>query len=266
MSHERKVLLLALLCGLPGLLATAILLHTGGFSLRWGALLLLLLLVLWLSCVFALRDTVVMPLQTLSNLLAALREEDYSIRARGTRSHDALGTVMRELNALSEGLREQRLHVTDATSLLRVVMAGIDVALFTFDSEMKVQLVNPVGEKLMAASFEALRGRSAAELGLLDCLQAEETYTLQHSFPGGSGRWAVRRSAFREHGWPHQMLLLTDLSQALREEERQAWQRLVRVLGHELNNSLTPIRSITRSLVYNLGLLHAIWIGVSLYL
>src|SRR6185369_7589108 len=107
MSHERKVLLLALLCGLPGLLASAALFYAGGFSARLGALLLLLLLVLWLSCVFALRDTVLMPLQTLSNLLAALREEDYSIRARGARSHDALGTVMRELNALSEGLREQ---------------------------------------------------------------------------------------------------------------------------------------------------------------
>jgi signal transduction histidine kinase len=64
------------------------------------------------------------------------------------------------------------------------------------------------------------------------------------SFPGGTGRWGVRRSTFRQAGRPHQLLVLTDLSRALREEERQAWQRLLRVLGHELNNSLAPIRSL----------------------
>ena len=58
----------------------------------------------------------------------------------------------------------------------------------------------------------------------------------------------MRRGSFREHGIKHQLLVLTDLSRALREEERQAWQRLLRVLGHELNNSLAPIRSLAGSL------------------
>jgi nitrogen fixation/metabolism regulation signal transduction histidine kinase len=68
------------------------------------------------------------------------------------------------------------------------------------------------------------------------------------TFPGGSGKWEIRRTSFRERGLPHQMLVLSDLSRALREEESEAWRRLVRVLGHELNNSLTPIKSIAGSL------------------
>src|SRR5205823_8917291 len=67
-------------------------------------------------------------------------------------------------------------------------------------------------------------------------------------FPGGSGRWEVRRSMFRQGGLPHQLLVLSDVSRALREEELKAWQRIVRVIGHELNNSLAPIKSISGSL------------------
>jgi hypothetical protein len=72
--------------------------------------------------------------------------------------------------------------------------------------------------------------------------------TMQTVFPGGAGRWGVRRTRIREHGLPLELLVISDLTQALSEQELQAWQRLVRVLGHELNNSLTPIKSIAGSL------------------
>jgi two-component system, NtrC family, nitrogen regulation sensor histidine kinase NtrY len=68
------------------------------------------------------------------------------------------------------------------------------------------------------------------------------------AFPGSVGRWEIRRSQFRQGGRPHELLVLSDLSQPLREEERQAWQRLIRVIGHEMNNSLAPIKSIAGSL------------------
>lgn len=248
LTHERRILLLAILAGFPGTLATALLFWIGNFSARTQWTFTVLIVIFWLGCAFALRERVVMPLQTLSNLLAALREEDYSIRARGARSNDALGEVMLEVNALGEMLREQRLGALDAITLLRTVMAEIDVAVFTFDAEQKLSLLNRAGERLLAAPSERLLGRTAPELGLASCLQSEAATTLSLSFPGGMGRWAARRSTFRERGVPHQLLLMTDLSRTLREEERQAWQRLLRVLGHELNNSLAPIKSIAGSL------------------
>jgi len=71
---------------------------------------------------------------------------------------------------------------------------------------------------------------------------------LQASFPGGAGRFGVRRTRIRERGLPLHLVVISDLTRALSEQELQAWQRLVRVLGHELNNSLTPIKSIAGSL------------------
>jgi two-component system, NtrC family, nitrogen regulation sensor histidine kinase NtrY len=136
----------------------------------------------------------------------------------------------------------------EATQLLRKVMDEIDVSIFAFDSGNVLRLVNKAGERLLAEPQERLVGKSAEELGLTDCLEGDTQETLQISFPGGAGRWGVRRTAFREHGLPHQLLVLSDLTRTLREEELKAWQRLVRVLGHELNNSLTPIKSIAGSL------------------
>jgi nitrogen fixation/metabolism regulation signal transduction histidine kinase len=194
------------------------------------------------------REHVIRPLQTMTNLLAALREGDYSIRARGARENDALGEALLEINSLGETLRVQRLGAFEATALLRTIMAEIDVAVFTFDPERRLRLVNRAGENLLGQPIDKLLGRRASDLGLAACFESDEDAPLNLSFPGGSGRWGVRRSTFRERGLPHELLVLTDLSRTLREEERIAWQRLVRVLGHEMNNSLAPIKSIAGSL------------------
>lgn len=194
------------------------------------------------------RENVVRPLQTMTNLLAALREGDYSIRARGAKADDALGEVLLEINSLGETLRTQRLGAFEATALLRTIMAEIDVSIFTFDMERRLRLVNRAGENLLGQPIDKLLGRRASDLNLEIVLEANQDTPLSLAFPGGSGRWGVRRSSFRERGLPHELVVLTDLSKTLREEERNAWQRIVRVLGHELNNSLAPIKSIAGSL------------------
>jgi nitrogen fixation/metabolism regulation signal transduction histidine kinase len=127
-------------------------------------------------------------------------------------------------------------------------MEEIDVAVFAFDGEHRLKLVNRAGQKLLGQPAERIINLTAGEIGLADCLEGEETRTVQRSFPSGTGRWSLSRSMFREGGLPHQLLVITDITRPLREEELQAWQRLVRVLGHELNNSLTPIKSIAESL------------------
>ena len=248
MRFEVRMLSFALFAGFPAVLATVLLLCLGDYSnaTRWT--LTGLVVVIWLGTAFSLRSHLVYPLQILSNLLAALREEDFSMRARGARPDDALGEVLVEVNALSDALRGRRLGALEATALLRKVMEEIDVAVFTFDSGHCLRLMNRAGERLLGQPTERVLGQTAAELGLAKCLEGEPARTLTTSFPGGAGRWAMRRSAFRESGMPHELLVLTDLSRPLREEERQAWQRLIRVLGHELNNSLTPIKSMAGTL------------------
>ncbi len=190
----------------------------------------------------------VRALQTLSNLLGALREGDFSFRGRRVDRRDALGDVLAEVNTLADTLAHQRTGAVEASALLGKVMAEIDVAVFAFDRERRLRLVNRAGERLLAAPAGRPLGVSARDLGMADLLEGEAPRTVDAAFPGAQGQWEVRRSAFRLGGLPHELVVLTDLRRALREEERQAWQRLVRVLGHEINNSLAPIRSIAGDL------------------
>jgi nitrogen fixation/metabolism regulation signal transduction histidine kinase len=248
LSYEGRVVLLALLAGLPGSACALIILWTGDYAVRTEWTLTILIVCAWLGFSMAVRERVVFPLQTLANLLGALREGDFSVRGRSPRPDDALGEVMREVNTLGSTLREQRLGAMEATTLLRTVMREIDVAIFAFDERQRLRLVNRAGERLLASTAERLLGQTAAELRLDACLEGPQQSTLQAAFPGGAGRWGMRRSRIRERGLPLELVVISDLTQALSEQELEAWQRLVRVLGHELNNSLAPIKSIAGSL------------------
>ncbi len=246
--YERRVLALALLAGAPGVVAALLLLWTGGHSLRAQWTLTILIVGAWLTVVFTLRERVTRPLQTVANMLAALREGDFSIRGRGARTDDALGLVLLEVNTLGDTLRSQRMEALEATALLRTVMEEIDVAVFAFDEMRRLRLANRGGERLLGRSEDDILGSTSASLGLGRFLRGDAERTVDLDLPGGHGRWHMRRGTFRQGGRPHQLLVLSDLSRALREEERLAWQRLIRVLGHEINNSLAPIKSIAASL------------------
>ena len=247
LTFEGRILLLALMAGLPGSLVALVMLWVWEHPAKVQWTLTVFIVCLWLGFAFAVREKVVYPLQTLSNLLAALREGDFSVRGRGN-SRDALGEVISEVNTLSSTLREQRLGAQEATRLLATVLHEIDVAVFAFDEEQKLRLANRAGERLLGAPEPRLSGQTAAELKLERFLEGDPEQTVTMAFPGGIGRWGIRRTSVRERGRPLQLLVVQDLTRPLREEELQAWQRMVRVLGHELNNSLTPIKSIAGSL------------------
>ena len=253
LSHDRRVVILAVLAGLPGILAALGLLWFGPFTARvqWTAS--VVLVATWLGLTLALREQVARPLGTLANMLAALREGDFSIRARITDATDPLSLAYLEVNALEEVLRNQRLGAVEATETLRKVLEEIDVAVFAFGPEGALRIVNRTGEQLLGQSAERLLGRTAADLRLDATLSGVAPRTLEVSFPGGTGRWELRRSVVRQEGYPLQLIALSDLSRALREEERQAWKRIIRVLSHEINNSLAPIKSISGSLQNMLG-------------
>jgi nitrogen fixation/metabolism regulation signal transduction histidine kinase len=253
-SHEGRVLLVALAGPLPAVAAALLLLAQGGYSAKVQWTVGLVLVGIWLGAAFSLKGRVVRALQTIANLLGALREGDFSFRGRRVDRRDAFGDVLAEVNTLADTLAQQRTGAVEATALLGKVMAEIDVAVFAFDRERRLRLVNRAGERLLAAPSSRLLGNSATELGMADLLEREAPRTVDAAFPGAQGPWEVRRSALRLGGLPHELVVLTDLGRALREEERQAWQRLVRVLGHEINNSLAPIRSIAGDLQQTLRL------------
>ncbi len=248
LGYERRLLVDALLALVPAGLTIAILSWRADGITAGGWLLLGLAVSITFGLVLRLRRRVVFPLYTLSNLLEALREGDYSLRGSRGQRGDVVGDVVWEVNELSRTLRERRLREEEASALLGKIVAAVDIAIFSFDGEHRLRLINPAGERLLRTSASAALAASAAELGLDECLVLERPAVLRRAFPAGVGSYEVRRFRFRQGGRPHDLLTVTDLSRALREQERQAWQRLIRVLGHELNNSLAPIKSMAATL------------------
>ena len=242
------MLLLAIIAGLPA--GLAVLYLTWGqaytFEVRWT--LTTVVLVVWIGSAAVAYQMVQRILYLQANLLGALREGDYSIRGTGAKAGSAVDLVMTEINALGDTLQRQRTEAVESTALLQSVMAAIDVAVFAFDMDERLVLVNTAAERLLGQPASRLLGRQAGDLRLHDCLEGDTPRLLDRPFGPESGRLELRRSTFRRDGKPHQLLVFADLSRALREEEQQAWQRIVRVLSHEINNSLTPIKSIAHSI------------------
>ena len=170
LTHDQRVLLSALLAGAPAVIVAACFLWFGDYSSKVQWTLTLVILGFWLGFAVAARRRVVRPLQTMANLLSALREGDFSIRARGAQRDEPLGDVYAEINSLGNVLKAQRLGALEATALLRTVMEEIDVAIFAFDSSETLRLVNRTAQELLAAPAERILGLSATDLGLKERL------------------------------------------------------------------------------------------------
>lgn len=225
-----------------------ILLWQHSVDLSIQCLLLLTFAASWALAVSVLTEQIVRPLQTLSNVVAALREDDYSFRARGGRRNDALGDLALEINALAGMLQSQRAGSLEAMALVERVMSSMQAPVLAFDPEGRLKLLNTAGERALGLRGATALGSSAEKLKLTHLLEANDDDLLSLDGAQQATRWVVKRSSFRLRGVPHTLLVLSDVSAALHEEERTAWKRLIRVLGHEINNSLTPIKSIAGSL------------------
>lgn len=246
--YENRISLYAFLVALPGLLVSGILVWVQPWTLGSRIALIAVQLFAWWLLALALQEQTTRPLQTLANVIGSLREEDYSFRARNAAPEDALGELSLEVNALADMLANEKIRAIEATALLQRVVDEIDAPLFAFNPASALVLVNPAGEHLLRQTKTRMLGRNVHELSLEQCLSADNESVVELNVDGSQARWLLRRSSFRQSGVPHTLVVLSDVSRALREEERKAWQRLIRVLGHELSNSLAPIKSIAGSL------------------
>ena len=239
-----RIVLLALAGGAPALIAALILMRDAPIADSVHRLIVIVLVGIWVGFALAVRHATVEPLRSIANLLEALRGGDYAIRGRYARKGDALGDVVLEANRLGATLRSQRFEALEASALLHKVLAEIDVAVLAYDGDDRIRLANRAAGALLRRHPDSLIGLTAGESGTERLLEGGPVTSETHDFPGRSGRWQVMRETFREAGRQFRLLVVTDLSQALREEERRAWRRLIRVIWHELNNSLAPIKSV----------------------
>jgi two-component system nitrogen regulation sensor histidine kinase NtrY len=248
LSFERRLRLWLYLLGLPMIVLCWLLLRRYAVEPIEQIFVLVALVLGWMFAVSIMLEQIVRPLQTLANVVAALREDDYSFRARGGQRNDAVGDLALEINRLAGMLQGQRAGALEAMALVERVMRSMQSPVLAFDPEGRLRLLNAAGEQAFGLRVQTALGHTAERLKLEQLLHVGDDDVI--SLGGGqqSARWVVKRTSFRLRGVPHTLLVLSDVSAALREEERLAWERLIRVLGHEINNSLTPIKSIAGSL------------------
>jgi nitrogen fixation/metabolism regulation signal transduction histidine kinase len=248
LRFEVRLAALLVAFAIPTLVLATVVLYLWHASVVVGVcvLVVLILALAWLGS--AIFQHIVRPLQTLSNVVAALRENEYSFRAREIGQGDALGDLAAQINELAGDLRVRRHRESETFALLERVVESMELPVFAFNAAAELQLTNPAARKMLQFSANSMLHRSATSLGLTELLDCADNSVVTLTMHGREGRWMVRRSKFYQEGMPHTLLLLSDVSGVLREQERQAWRRLIRVLAHEVNNSLTPIKSIAGSL------------------
>ncbi len=264
LSFERRIRLWCYSLGLPAVLLIALQLRFWHLdsSIQW--ILVPGLILCWVFITSVFMEQIVRPLQTLANVVSALRENDYSFRARGGRRNDSMGDLAIEINALAATLQAQRVGAMEAMALVERVMKSMQSPVLAFDPEGRLKLLNAAAEKAFqlgsrtSTSISAAPKRPVSAPGfsqpgegqpdIARLLQAEDNELISLTQTRQATRWVVKRTSFRLRGIPHALFVLADVSEALREEERLAWERLIRVLGHEINNSLAPIKSIAGSL------------------
>jgi two-component system nitrogen regulation sensor histidine kinase NtrY len=245
---ERQSLLAILAAGFPAALLAMLLVWTHSYSRLHQCEATGFVLLFWVGLSFSARNRIVNSIRVLSNVISSVREEDFSFRAARQGPGDALGELALEINELARSIESERMGAMEAERLLRKVMSQVEDVILAFSPGGRLKMFNPAASGFFDRQPQELANRTAQELGVADLLEGDSSGIISRTKAGIEQRWIVRRAHFRQNGIPHVLLLLSEASHALRAEERKAWQRLFRVLSHEINNSLAPIKSISRTL------------------
>lgn len=239
---------LTLAAGGPGFLQLALYLSGAPVprALWWGLAVASpawVLLVALIARVSLLRNV-----RTLTNLVEMARSQDYGALSARAREPGELGELYRQFNALIQSLKESRQTEQELLGMLEKVVDHINVAIIVCDSYDRIRLVNTQACRLLHSDAAALVGKQFTETPLADIPFTSEHRLIDHRFPAGEGRWQVGQQTYRQQGRPSRILFISDLKQVLSAEQASAWQRLIRVISHEVNNSLTPIMSLCQTL------------------
>lgn len=198
-------------------------------------------------CVSTVHRKITYQFRSLSNLLEGMVQGDYSLRGRRRSNNDALGQLVGQINSLADTLTEQRFMAQESQLLIDKIIHHIDVAIIALDGENNLVLLNPAAEKLLNVELAQVIHMPLDNIAER-LLTVSEDQVIELNFANQKGQFQVIRDQYRDHGHQHELFFITDVNNLLREHERQAWQNLIRVLSHEINNSLAPIASLSGTL------------------
>jgi nitrogen fixation/metabolism regulation signal transduction histidine kinase len=221
----------------------------GGTAIVVTAVVVAVLLALWLAerWMAPLRRL----LRSLETAVLSYRDGDFSVSIAADH-HDELGELVRQHNALGHALRDQRQHLAQRELLLDTVVQNTPVALVLTDTRQRVAYANIAARQLLGEG-RSLEGSDFSELlrhtppGLAQAVDAGVDALFSVTLEGSEETFHLSQRQFRLQGRPHRLLLFRRMTRELSRQEVATWKRVIRVISHELNNSLAPISSLAHT-------------------
>lgn len=257
LAHQAQLMLL--LC-LPCLLVAIISLISTDASAYLIAFIVVCLALLCCYAIVANKKYADYQVRTLANLIESMIDGDYSLRGR-LKSNQAFQELLILINNLSDTLAQHKLAVKESRVLLELIVDQMDAMVLATDANGNLVMANNSAQQLLlngAEKFEGIALNSfvlGAQLaqafpGIIDFKHQPRTINSKQAAeqPALEGEYFLYKEKFFSAGQSHQLYLLTNAERLLMEKERNAWQSLLRVLSHEINNSLTPISTISQSI------------------
>jgi nitrogen fixation/metabolism regulation signal transduction histidine kinase len=174
--------------------------------------------------------------------LEAMQNQDYSLQAKAVFQTGIAAQLQQQLQQLSEQLQQRKSHFDEQQFLLYRLIDQLNTPILVFDHKQQLSYANNEFSQLFGRPWQSMRHASAESLGLI----AKPQWNFSHKEK--AKQWQIRQSRFLDQGQKHQLLVFINIQAALRETQLQAWQQLIRILSHEIRNSLTPVQSLSEYL------------------
>ncbi len=245
-STDVRLVLSVLLACLPLLAMSFGFLYLVNVSLLIKSVLALAVLGFVAAVTEYVRSTFNNHVRVTLNLVASIRSHDFSLRASEVEQRGEVADLFRELNLVADEIKHIREDELDARRLLEQIVAQVNVAIVVLDAHGVIKLVNPFAELLLGSRAREILGKHVDTTMLREVTNSTGQW-IDHEIPGVEGRWHVVVQSYRERGVPGRIVMMSDLEHILTHVESQAWRRLIRVIAHEVNNSLTPIISVSQT-------------------
>ncbi|CAM3699627.1 Sensor protein FixL [Vibrio aerogenes CECT 7868] len=247
-SLQQKQTRLLLMAALPPTLILLITLWFVGASGYLIALTALTLMLFTGYCALTARHQLDYHLTTILNLVESLNQQEFSLRGKLSGQNDTMDTLLAQINQLSETMQHQSLALNQHQYLINTILRNVDVAVLAVNASQQIAFANDGAAALYQMTPDQLQHQSAAALNLLPLINGQNRQVTEWHFPAGQHRYQIIYDHYFELGQQHTLLFITDVSDMLRGETHKAWKNLLRVLSHEINNTLTPVASLSQTL------------------
>jgi len=244
--------LIAIIC-IPCLSITTFSLYLANISAYLIAFIFIILSILCTYFIVASKQQAEHQFRTLSNIVEAMIQGDYSLKGR-LQSNKAFEELLALVNSLSDTLSRHTIEARESRLLLERIMEQMDAMVLAVDEKGCLVMANASAKKLFLTSIitnnqsNDFLGLKLAELSLGAAIVNAPAGIITFNDNALKGEHFLFKESFLSEGKVHQLYLITSADRLLMEKERKAWQSLLRVLSHELNNSLTPIIAISQAM------------------